>query len=164
MDFSKLSQDGLKNLAAQAILRIEKPEKGIGATLFEALIKIVPQPSVEALVVDNLENPKKILLIWRDDKHYKGWHFPGAFIRFGENFQDALKRIILDELGAVMKNYKGTGVSYSELDSRGHTVGNVFMVEMYRQKITKPHQWFNCVPKDLLKHHKQFLREVLGWE
>lgn len=163
IDLSSLSQDELKKVATQAIRLIEKPEKGIGTELFEAVITIVPQPCVEAVVVDNLDNPSKILVIWREDKHYRGWHFPGSFIRFGESFQNALDRVISRELGTTIKRSIDAGVNYSRQDSRGHTVGNVFLIELEISP-TKPHQWFNRVPDDLLEHHKQFLKEVLGWE
>ncbi len=163
LDLSSFSQDEFKNIAAQVIRQIKEPEKGIGTELFEAVITIVPQPCVEALVVDSLENPSKILLIWREDKHYRGWHFPGSFIRLGESFQNALDRVISRELGVGIKRFKNTEVNYSCLDSRGHTVGNVFLVELNNAP-TKSYQWFNNAPEDLLEHHKRFLKEALGWE
>ncbi len=163
IDLSRLSQKELKRLAAGSIRLIKKPEEDIGTDLFEAVITIVPQPAIEAVVVDNLENPSKILATWRQDQHYRGWHFPGSFIRFGESYKKALKRLISTELGVGIKRYKGTGVNYSLVDSRGHTIGIVFLVELDAEP-TKPHQWFDYVPEELLKHHKSFLKKVLRWK
>ncbi len=163
IDLSSLSQDDLKDVAARAIRLIEKPKEGIGTKLFEAVISIVPQPCVEAVVVNSLDNPSGILVVWREDEYYRGWHFPGSFIRFGESFQNALDRVISRELGATIKRSRNTGVNYSRQDNRGHTVGNVFLIELETNP-TKPHQWFNQIPDDLLEHHKQFLKGVLGWE
>jgi len=161
-DFAEFSQDELKSFATQAIGLIENPEKGIGAELFEAIISIVPQPCIEAIVVDNIERPERVLAVWRDDKHYHGWHFPGGFIRFGDNREQTVKKVINKELEVGVKRLKFTGVLTSGVDSRGHTVGTVFLVELDGEE--KRGKWFDRVPEELLEHHKEFLEKALGWK
>jgi len=162
IDLSKFSQNEIKRLSASAISLITEPEKGIGSDLFDAIIKIVPQVAVEALIVDNINHPKKILVTWRKDNNYTGWHFPGGFIRFGSSFNKTLRDVIKREIGVEIKKIKDTGVKYSKTDKRGHTVGLVFLVEIAGKPTVG--KWFSSVPKKLLKCHKLFLKEAIGWK
>ena len=92
--WKKITALGLKKLAGT---------KNLGTEVFENLIKVVPQIAIEALVVDNLDHPAKILLVWREDAHYQAWHITGGFIRFGEMPEDRLKQVIQNELGVGVK-------------------------------------------------------------
>jgi len=161
-DLSNLSQEELKKLTAYALRQIKAPEKGLGSDLFETIIATVPQVAIEAIIVNNIEKPRKILVTWREDSHYYGWHFPGGFIRFGQSFDEATRSIIKRELGVNVSELKDTGVKYSQVDGRGHTIGIVFLVKL-ENKSTQG-QWFNCVPKKLLNHHKKLLERTLGWK
>ena len=162
-DISDLPQQELKNLAAQAISRIENPEEGIGNDLFEAIIAVAPQAAVELVVVDNTDGPTRILLIWRDDEHYLGWHFPGGYPRFGQDLDTAVRAVAERELEAEIRRLERRPKGdYSRVDSRGHTFGLVFLVELDGDPTGG--EWFDHVPEDLLPHHKELLRKVLGWE
>ena len=162
IDLSTLSQDELKSLAAQAIGLIENPEQGIGTKLFEALITIVPQPSVEALVVDNLENPQKAYLIWREDQHYHGWHFTGTFIRLGETFDDAIRRVLRREINTGVHRFRATNVQYSRMDSRGHTIGMAWLIQPEGEPTGG--EWFSVsdLPDPTLPHHIDLAQRVFG--
>jgi len=160
IDFSGMSQDELKKVAARSLSRIKDREGGIGRELFDAIITVVPQTCIEAIVVDNIEKTSKILVTWRDDKHYHGWHFPGGYIRFGKDFDETVHNVIQKELGVGIKRLKDTGVKYGGVDSRGHTLGIVFLVEL--DSNPSKGEWFDKVPSELLNHHKEFLEKVLG--
>jgi len=160
IDLSTLPQDDLKTLAARAIGLIQNPAQGIGTDLFEAIITRVPQPCVEALVVDNLYNPQRIYLTWREDQHYYGWHFPGTFIRFGESFEDAIRRVVQREVNAGVYAFRSADYEYSLVDSRGHTVGTVWIVEPDGEPTGG--KWFSITdpPDPTLPHHVDILRRV----
>ena len=160
IDLSELSQDELKALAAQAIRGIQNPRGGIGTDLFEAVITIVPQPCVETLLVDNLYNPQKIYLTWREDQHYHGWHFPGTFIRFGESFKDAIHRVVQREVNAGVYAFISADDEYSWIDSRGHTVGTVWLVQPDGEPTGG--EWFSITdpPDPTLPHHINILQRV----
>lgn len=165
INLDNLSQDELKHLAAGCLLRIEHPEKGIGTELFEAIIKVTPQPCVECIVVDNVINPSKIFLIWRDDEHYHGWHFPGAFMRYGNNFEETIEAIIVArELSGKVGSIRRTGINYSIVDSRGHAVAaGVYLVQLSEEpEESETRKWFpiGSIPNDLLKHHMEMLEEL----
>jgi ADP-ribose pyrophosphatase YjhB (NUDIX family) len=142
------------------IRQIREPEKGIGSDLFEAIIKVVPQPCVEAVVVNSINLPREIYLVWRNDQFYSGWHCPGTFIRFAEDFETALQRLLLREIKTEFRRFRPTDVQYSRKDSRGHTVGTVWLVE----PDSKPRngRWFPIakLPRRILPHHREFLTRV----
>lgn len=164
MNISKLSQKEIKRIAALLIKKIAKPEKGVGDVLFDALIKIVPQVTSEAVIVDNIKAPTKILLFPRKDKYYKGWHVIGSFTKFGENFKTALQKTVLKETGCKIKKYKDTGYKYNIIDLRGHTISLVYLVEINSGINLKKGRWFNCkkLPDNLLGFHKKVLKKVLN--
>lgn len=162
INFSEMSQDELKETAAQALTHIENPEKGIGSKLFDAIITVVPQTCIEAIVVDDIDKPSKILVTPRHDKHYQGLHFPGGYIRFEDNYEQTVKKVINRELRVDVKRLKFTGVLTTGADSRGHTLGTVFLVELDGSPSIG--QWFDKVPAKLLDSHKKFLKNAIGWE
>ncbi len=161
-DFSKLSQDELKEVAARALERIEDPEKGIGTELFNAIIRVVPQTCIEAIVVDNIDNPDRILVTPRHDEHYQGSHFPGGYIRFGDDYEQTVRKVINRELHVDVKRLEFTGVLTGGVDTRGHTLGTVFLVELAVNPIKG--KWFDNVPEDMLPSHKEFLKRAIGWK
>lgn len=156
------SQDELKKSIAHLLHNIKNPEQGIGADLFDAIIKVVPQIGIEAIVVDDIKNPKKILLLERNDQYYQGWHFPGGFIRFGQLIEERVREVIQKELRVQVKNMVNTHYTSELLDKRGHTIAIIFLVEL--DKKPEVRMWFDAIPKNLLSHHKKILQEVLGWK
>ena len=160
-NFEEYSQDEIKQLAVEILLKIENPQNGIGKELFDVILKVVPQVAVEAIVVDDIKNPKKVLFIERDDEYYKGWHFTGGFMKFGETIQDRLVRVVEKELGTSIKNVFHTGKFNELFDKRGHSIALLFLVEINGQP--KVGKWFGHIPKEILPHHKKILQEALGW-
>ena len=122
------------------LARIRKTHD-LGSDLFETIIKIVPQIAVEAIVVDSIAKPKKVLLIWRKDENYKGWHFPGGFIRFGEKPADRLKIVVKKELGAKLLKYKRLSGIYTLIDSMGHTISLCYLAEINKKNHPRG-RWF----------------------
>lgn len=163
-DFSSLSQEEFMELATQALRGIESPGKGISRELFLAAIQIFPMTCVECLVVDNIEKPLMILLTWREDEHYQAWHFPGSYVRFGESFEDAVRRTVQEELNAGLRRLKDTGLKFAGVDNRGHSISLVFLVELDSE--SKDGKWFTpaSLPDNLLDCHKKFLAAALGWK
>lgn len=142
---------GLKKIAG---------DKNLGTELFEQIIKVVPQTAIEALVVDNIDNPRKVLLTWRQDKNYFGWHIPGGYIRFGEMPEDRLKRVIRKELGVLVRKYKDTCLNHTLIDSRGHTIGLIYLVELENTR-TIDGTWFDKIPTPIIERHKEIITDVL---
>ena len=156
-----------RKLAAKVVLLIKNPEKGIGTELFEAIAQIVPQSCVEAIILDNIDKPTKLLLTPRNDNRYQNLvHCPGSFIRFGETFEQTLHRLIKNELSVGIRRFRYTNYSYSFLekhptDGNRHLIGFVFLVEINNNP--KTGNWFDHIPSNLMLHHKDFLKKTLGW-
>lgn len=179
LDFSQFSQKALKKIAARAISCIKEPEKGIGTELFESIFNIVPQPCVEAVIVDNIENPRELLITRRSEKNvtYAGrWHCPGTYIRRGETNPIALRRCIKIELGIGIRKYRFSGVIYndsygcdakegSQKNEKRHTVGLVYLVELTgRPRTDVGYRWIDFNPGNILSTHRDFVRDALGWK
>jgi len=164
-NFKNISQEELKLLCSDALRNIKNPGKGIGAELFDAILSITPQPTVEAVIVDNINKPTKVLVTRRDDHNYpKSCHFPGSFIRYGETFQQRLFRLIMNELGVKVKKFKDTNIKYNSLEKKNkrHIIGFYFLVEL-KSSPEKEYKWINCIPKNLVNEHKNFLKNYFGW-
>lgn len=160
------TQKEIKKLAASMLKKISKPEKGIGSDLFDAIISLTPQVTVEAVVVDNIEKPTKVLVTPRDDRNYpKSCHLPGSFIRYGETFQERLRRLIKSELKTNVEKFKDTNIKYNRFEKKNkrHFVGFYFLVQLKKEpEIT--HQWVDYIPQNLPEHHKDFLKNYFNWK
>ncbi|MDP3764343.1 MAG: NUDIX hydrolase [bacterium] len=159
-----LSEQQLQKLLTGYLTYLAKVRKthDLGSDLFEAIIKIVPQIAVEAIVVDSITNPTRVFLTWREDKNYKGWHFPGGFVRFGEKPENRLKTVINKELNATVQRYKRLDGIYNLIDSRGHTFSLCYLAEISKKPAGG--KWFaKKTPKNIIGHHKQILSAELDW-
>jgi len=68
------------------------------APILAALRDLAPIVVVELCIVDA---QGAVLLTWRDDEHWRGWHFPGGFMGPGESVAEACARVAQRELGAA---------------------------------------------------------------
>ena len=149
--WKKIALVGLKKITG---------DKNLGTKLFEQIIKVVPQTAVETLIVDNIDNPGKILLTWRQDENYLGWHIPGGYIRFGEMPEDRLKKVVEKELGVSVRKYKDTHLNHTLIYSRGHTIGLIYLVELESTQTTDG-KWFDKIPTPIIGRHKEIITGVL---
>ena len=164
IDIAKLSQKEIKHLAVLLLRKISNPEDGVGKELFDAIIAIAPQTTVEAVIVDNIDHPTKVLVMPRDDHNYpQSCHLPGSFIRYGETFLQRLRHLVRAELKTGIKKYKDTNIKYNCLESKNkrHIIGFYFLVQLSTHpKAT--HKWIDYIPKNLVKQHQDFLKSYLG--
>lgn len=123
---------------------------------FDHIVKLVPFVACE-LVIMNTE--KEFLLMWRDDKHYKGWHFPGGLLRYKESFRDRIRYVAQEELGVRIKKAEFIDV-YNYLDDpRGHTVALIFLCTTDQKP--KGGKFFKKIPRNTLKHYREYVETVL---
>jgi 8-oxo-dGTP diphosphatase len=106
----------------------------------------------------------KVLLTWRDDKFYYGWHIPGGFIGVGETIEQAITRIAKREVGGPVKNAKFVGYfNYRKLDPRSHSLSLVHVCE--RETALSDGKFFSVaeikkIPKKDLLYHVPYLLKV----
>lgn len=148
-----LNKKELKQLTS-LIKKIDKPHEGLPQPVFDALLNIVPFVACELVI----KNKKGILLTWREDKWWKGWHIPGGLLRYRENFDERIQKVAWEELGVNITNYKFLfPINYSQ-GIRGHVVSLIFICET---KMTpKDGKFFKKMPKDIIEAHKELWEKV----
>ena len=144
-------------------------KEGLGTDLYEAVSRLTPSISVEAVVKNS--DASKTLLIWRNDKMYgPGWHLPGGVLRFKETLKDRLFKTLDRELGITKADITGP-LGFHEIfnekrDVRGHFISFVFEVIPHdppsekKQSGVKPShgcwRWFETCPPNLIVNQAAF--------
>lgn len=135
-------------------------------------IKIIPQKEfdyiysrVTRLCVDMvIKSGNKILLTKRKINPYNNlWHFPGGTVSFKEPLEDAIRRIAKSELNVDIEKMKMIGMMELLNDEEIHPVSIVFLVDVLPGQIKLDFQaseyaYFDKVPFDSIKEHKEFVR------
>lgn len=135
--------------------KVKNPNRGLPEPLFLALSKIVPFASCEMAIVNE---KKELLMAWRDDEWWTGWHFPGGVMRYGESFEMSLQNTARRELGIKLKSYKFLfPVNYTNSE-RGHTVSFIFLCTTGQKP--KDGKFFKTMPKNIISLHKPVWRQV----
>ena len=128
--------------------------------LFKALNAFVSLPVVEVILVDN---QRRVLLTYRQDEDWNGWHIPGGFMGYTESIPDACSRIALKELGS---DCTFTQVVHASAWENRHPYGApVSIFCKCSVSDVKPLQdgtFFESCPKDTIAFHKDFLKK--HWE
>lgn len=130
-----------------------KPIPHLKPEFFETILPLVVTVAVELVIVKG----GKILLTWRNDKFYRGWHFPGSIMGVNESFKDTCKRITKEELGVNFKSFKLIDIINNPLDKtnpRNHLVSLLMSCEIKGKSRTG--QWFSKCPLDIIPVHKKF--------
>lgn len=134
--------------------KIDNPHKGLPQPIFDALCGLVPFVACELVIVDK----KGILLTWRNDKWWRGWHFPGGLFRFRESFEERIEQVAQKELGVNIKSFKFLFAKDCSQGARGHTVSLIFRCETV---MTPKHgKYFKKMPKNIIKEHKEFWKKI----
>ena len=104
---------------------------GLPLPLFYLASRLTPMVAVDLLIRDAAG---AVLLTWRDDRFYSGWHVPGGIIRFKETWADRLRAVAKEELGATVEADAAPLEVYEkqhqERDVRGHFIALLFRVRL----------------------------------
>lgn len=133
--------------------------------LFEVYVSKGVNVIVELVIFNKVG---KILLTWRDDKFYHGWHIPGGFMGVGETLEQAAQRIAKREIGRRVTNLKFTSLlNYRDQDPRSHSF--CILHTCRAEKAPKNGRFFSVaemkkLPKnDLLYHVPMILKLIKRW-
>lgn len=126
---------------------------------------------IEFMGVRFVDNEPEILLIYRKDEYYDGYHTPGAVLTPGKKIKDMLDSLIKVELGEniEIKNiqfvkhfetFKGSGVGEN---LRGHEIKMVFSGIIKGEP--KDGEWFKKenLPENIIPEFKFIIPEILNW-
>lgn len=148
-----LTQKETKQLVS-LIKKIDKPHEGLPQPVFDALINTVPFVACELVLI----NSRGILLTWRNDKLWTGWHFPGGLLRFRERFEERIERVAWNELGVDIINSKFLYAKDCSQGKRGHVVSLVFLCKT--AMAPKKGKFFKKMPKNIIEDHKEMWSKV----
>ncbi len=147
------------------ILKRATPIPHMPEALFEVFVSKAVLMIVELIAINK---DGKILLTWRDDKFYYGWHIPGGFMGVGETVEQAAQRIAKRELGGPVTNLKlATFLNYRYEDPRSHSFSHIHTCR--REKAPTNGKFFSVaeikrLPKsELLYHVPQILKLLKLW-
>src|SRR5687768_9624538 len=106
---------------------IGDPRRGLPQPVFDLLGRITPVLNVDLLIRND---QREILLTWRDDELYHGWHVPGGVVRFKERMEDRVAAVARIELGTSVtmqpEPLAVTQIILDERPARGHFVSFLF--------------------------------------
>ncbi len=149
-----LSKSDLRSLE-KIINKIKKPEQGIEQVVFDILCKITTHVACELIVVNQ---QGEILLTFRQDNFWQGWHFPGGLLRYRESFESRLNKVAKTELAVKLKSTKFLFPHNYTNGKRGHDVSLVFSCELRsKPKIGK---WFKHMPKNIIPEHRELWKKI----
>lgn len=121
-----------------------------------AVNSIIPLPAVEVLLT---RSEKDFLLTYRRDNLWDGWHIPGGFIAYKETLADACDRVARRELGISVK-FEKLVTAYVWQDHP--YAGSISLVcKCTALEEPKEGKFFTEIPKDIIRHHGEFIQEFL---
>jgi 8-oxo-dGTP pyrophosphatase MutT (NUDIX family) len=130
---------------------------------FDDIYSKVPRLTVEIIIINDAN---QIFLTKRSIEPCIGqWHVPGGTVRFGEQLEDAVKRIARRELGITVTTSKNVGyIEYPSHFNNGldSPVGIVFEVKSYSGEIDPNHEsskygWHSKLPNKMHADQDVFL-------
>jgi ADP-ribose pyrophosphatase YjhB (NUDIX family) len=142
-----------------------KVEEGfIPDSLYGKIVKYMPIPSVEAIIVRD----GKLLFLRRKNSPAKGqWWFPGGRIRRGESIEEALFREVKEETGLIVTKYRFVNV-YSRVFPERHDITIVYLCECNEGEVRLNDEhlefkFFEEIPKGI---HPYLLKAIQdsGWK
>ena len=141
-------------LLTSLLKKIENPHEGLPKPLFDALCRIVPFVACELII----KSEKGILLTWREDKWWRGWHLPGGLFRYRESFEERIQATAWKELGVSISNYKFLfPLDYSQ-GKRAHCVSLIFLCETSMKP--KDGKFFKKMPKNIIGEHREYWKKL----
>lgn len=152
-----LNDKEIKKLS-ELLLKIDNPKDGLPQNVFNSLINIIPFISCELII----RTKEGILLTWRNDEYWQGWHIPGGLMRFRDSFDRRIKEVAKIELGVKVKKYKFLfPINYVNC-SRGHAVSLVFLCEI--DSLPKDGKFFKKMPKNIINEHVETWNKLKKYE
>ena len=149
-----LTNKEIKKLVS-LLAKIKNPHEGLPQPVFDALCDVIPFVACELVVIGK----KGILLTWREDKWWKGWHFPGGLLRYRESFDERIQKVAFDELGINLTSCKFLfPINYSQ-GVRCHSVSLVFLCKT--AMIPKDGKFFKKMPKSIIESHKELWEKTI---
>lgn len=132
--------------------------------VFLALCKSVPIIAVDIALI---KEKNRLLLTYRDDESYKGWHIPGSILTYQEKPIQAFYRVAKKELGLKLKDLAKIKFQtyFSYRDPRENGIVLLFTASSKAEPKDGKYFHLDNLPKDLLKEQIQetkYLKDLVA--
>ena len=136
--------------------KIDNPQNGLPLPVFESLCRLVPFVACELIIMND---KNQILLTWREDEFWKGWHFPGGLMRYRESVDERVRKTALDEVGVGIESYEFLGFEDCHNSLRGPVMSLLFICHI--KEDPKCGKFFNSMPADIIESHKVVWNRII---
>lgn len=137
--------------------------KHTGKEVFEAFFPIFPLALCDLAVIREIDTKTHVLLWYRDDEHYKGWHMPGGYILRGESWEDAARRVLLKETSLTLQRMKFLHCfNWTPVNAPvpNHQIALLFLCAGAGKHRAGTFFPLDAIPSDTLSHHKEYLKYI----
>jgi hypothetical protein len=151
--------------------RIKFIDGKIPIDAFYAFCEAFISPVIDMAPYRYVDKKIEILLIYRKDKYYDGFHLPGSVITPGKTSKETLESVIKNELGnnvkvnkthfiKIMDTMKGQGIG---LDTRGQDLKLLYACEVGGEVLDG--EWFkkNNLPDNIIPEHQNVVLDVFDY-
>lgn len=159
----------IRQLVAELEGLFPDSRRGLPNELFYFVSRLTPLVNVDLLIRNDRG---EMLLTWRHDQFYKGWHIPGGIIRFKETAAERIKAVALAELGAAVEADATPCELHEkqncERDVRGHFISLLYATRLTSDldasrkchDVARPDNgqwaWHGSCPDLLLPNHASY--------
>ena len=149
-----LSKSQLKTLVS-LLKKVKSTSSGLPEEVFNALTHLIPFIALELVF---LNSKGEILLTWRGDKYWRGWHFPGGLLRYRESFEKRIKETAKRELGVRVKSFKFLFIENGRTSVRSHDVSLVFKIQYSGRP--REGKFFAKMPADIIDQQRGIWKKI----
>lgn len=132
-----------------------------GKEIFEAIMfSIFPATVSELAVVRTIGDAPHVLLWYRDDEYYKGYHLPGKYMLRGESDEDHVRRTLNSETGLALRKYELIRCFNTRPETGwvpGQQNAKFWYVEADGEPTVGKFFPLTSLPDDTLGHHRKYV-------
>lgn len=139
----------------QTLARLLKKMPGVPHIPKELFLSVM-RKNVPVTIELAIVRGKRIMLAYRHDPYFTGWHFPGSFMIPRETFVEAVRRTAFGELGLKIQASRLIKISNASTNKRFHFVSLFFLCSTSGKP--KNGKWFSTCPTNIIPEHKTLWR------
>ncbi|MEK7172555.1 MAG: hypothetical protein AAB723_02470 [Patescibacteria group bacterium] len=157
---TQLTED---ELALYLRLQAKVGYRQTGKVVFESFFPILPMVPYELAVVRKIDGLDHVLLWYREDEHYIGWHMPGSYLRFGESDRQVIERTLSKEVGLTLVSAEFI-CHFNTPPETGwvpnHQIAQFFLCETSGEPTTEEFFLIDALPEKILDFHRIYINHL----